>query len=296
MKRDGTGLERLLRWYPRAWRERYGEEFLAMVEDTLDGRHPSLRLRVDVAWGGLRERARGRARTSGRTAVAFLRVAYSPRIDRWWALFTAGWLLASLPVEFGVSLPAATAGRAMAVLDTEAGIAALLAAIVLARCVIALSAFGRFLRLGGWRRIRRRVAWATGVTAAAVGVVAGLVLVPGPMTFAQWNQSPTFFPVLMAAGLLVTAAILLWSRAATTAAGQLDLTPRARTGERVLAVAASAGVLLMMNVSILWLATAQSSVVLLIFALNGIAVVGVTQTLQMRWALRRAGRHRRLGA
>ena len=23
------------RWYPRAWRERYGEEFLAMVEDTL---------------------------------------------------------------------------------------------------------------------------------------------------------------------------------------------------------------------------------------------------------------------
>jgi hypothetical protein len=31
-------LARLLRWYPRAWRERYGEEFLALVEDTLGGR------------------------------------------------------------------------------------------------------------------------------------------------------------------------------------------------------------------------------------------------------------------
>jgi len=31
---------RLLRWYPPAWRERYADEFVAMVEDTLDGRRP----------------------------------------------------------------------------------------------------------------------------------------------------------------------------------------------------------------------------------------------------------------
>ena len=106
MKRDGSGLEKLLRWYPRAWREQYGEEFLAMVEDTLDGRRPTLAIRMDVAWSGLRERARGRRRALGRTAVAFGR-----RIDRWWAFYLTGWVLASLPAEFGVSLPAATAGR-----------------------------------------------------------------------------------------------------------------------------------------------------------------------------------------
>lgn len=115
-----------------------------MVEDTLDGQRPTLRLRVGVAWGGMRERVRGRARICGRTTVTFLRGAFGPRIDRWWMLFVAGWLLASLPAEFGVSLPAATAGRATAVLDAEAGIAGLLAAVVLARCVIALPAFGRF--------------------------------------------------------------------------------------------------------------------------------------------------------
>jgi hypothetical protein len=30
----------LLRWYPRAWRQRYGDEFLALVEDGLDGQRP----------------------------------------------------------------------------------------------------------------------------------------------------------------------------------------------------------------------------------------------------------------
>jgi hypothetical protein len=94
-------------------------------------------------------------------------------------------------------------------------------------------------------------------------------------------------------GLLVTAAIWLWARAAAATTGQLDLSPRARTGERVLTVAASAGVLLMMNVSVLWFAAAQSSVAMLIFALSGIFTVSVTQTLQIRWALRRPGRHAR---
>ena len=52
----------LLRWYPKAWRERYGEEFLALVEDTLGGRRPGWRLRLGVVLAGLRERGRRAAR------------------------------------------------------------------------------------------------------------------------------------------------------------------------------------------------------------------------------------------
>ena len=37
MKPSDPDAAKLLRWYPRPWRERYGEEFLAMVEDNLDG-------------------------------------------------------------------------------------------------------------------------------------------------------------------------------------------------------------------------------------------------------------------
>ena len=43
----------LLRWYPRAWRDRYGEELLALIQDTLDEGHPAWRLRLGVARGGL---------------------------------------------------------------------------------------------------------------------------------------------------------------------------------------------------------------------------------------------------
>jgi hypothetical protein len=287
VKRDGSGLEKLLRWYPRAWRERYGEEFLAMVGDTLDGRRPTLAIRMDVAWNGLRERARGRTRALGRTAVAFGR-----RIGRWWAFYLTGWVLASLPAEFGVSLPAATAGRATAVLDAEAGIAALLAAVVLARCVIALPAFGRFIRAGGWPQIRRPVAYAVGVTAAAVGALAGLILVPSPMTFSEWNQSLTYLPGVLVVALLIAAAIWLWARAAATAAGHLDLPPKARTSERVLTAAASNAVSLMMSFLILWLAAVQSSLPMLIFGLSSIALRGIAGTGQLRGAIR-PGRHRR---
>jgi hypothetical protein len=166
---------------------------------------------------------------------------------------------------------------------------------VLARCVIALPAFGRFMRAGGWPKICSRVAWAAGATAVAVGALIGLILVPGPMTFAQWDQSLTYLPGVVATGLLVTAAIWPWARAAA-AAGHLDLSPRARTGERVLAVAAGSALSMMMNFFILWLAAVQSSAAMLITGLNGVAVISVTQTLQIRWALRRSGRHTRPAA
>ncbi len=42
-------LGRLLRWYPPAWRDRYGDELVALLEDELDGTAPTVRLRVSLA-------------------------------------------------------------------------------------------------------------------------------------------------------------------------------------------------------------------------------------------------------
>lgn len=55
---------RLLRWYPPTWRERYADEFLAMVEDTLD-------------W-----RARDGARAAGGRGPEGMRAARDLRVDR----------------------------------------------------------------------------------------------------------------------------------------------------------------------------------------------------------------------
>ena len=59
-------LERLLRWYPPAWRDRYGDELVALLEDELDGAAPDVRLRLSLAASGIRQRARWSGLVRGR--------------------------------------------------------------------------------------------------------------------------------------------------------------------------------------------------------------------------------------
>ena len=58
MRRRPYDAARLLKWYPASWRARYGDEFVAYVEDTLDGARPKLRFRFSIVLGALRERGR----------------------------------------------------------------------------------------------------------------------------------------------------------------------------------------------------------------------------------------------
>ena len=82
----------LLRWYPRAWRERYGEELLILVQDNLGEGRPAWPLRLSVIWGGLGERGR-QARHAA--AAWFKRPVWS---DRWGTILMAGLVSAFLPV------------------------------------------------------------------------------------------------------------------------------------------------------------------------------------------------------
>jgi hypothetical protein len=104
---------RLLRWYPRAWRERYGEELLALIQDTLDEGRPTWRLRLGVVTGGLRERVHQavRAGTSAakRTATGWLITA------------VAAMILGSLPWDLKAALPVARAWQKTASFDLLVG-------------------------------------------------------------------------------------------------------------------------------------------------------------------------------
>ena len=171
MKPSHPDTTKLLCWYPRAWRERYGEEFLAMVEDSLDGRGPGWRLRLSVARAGLRERGH-RVRLAGQRAAP---PVLSALTGRWWTFFVAGYVFAILPYEFKAPSGATQGWRVTAALAALAAVAVLGGVAVLVSGLLALPAFGRFLRAGGWRQIRRRVAWAAGATLAAGGGLAALV-------------------------------------------------------------------------------------------------------------------------
>ena len=163
---------RLLRWYPRTWRERYGEELLALIQDTLDEGRPTWRLRLSVIWGGLRERGH----QAGRAVRAAAKLAVRPDLS---AMLVAGTIIALLPENLSESPPPARGWQATAAFDAVLAAVALTGAVVLASGLAALPALVRFLRAGGWPKIRRRVAWAAGATVAAGGGLACLALVVG---------------------------------------------------------------------------------------------------------------------
>jgi hypothetical protein len=56
VKRRPYDATRLLKWYPPAWRARYGDEFVAFVDDTLAGERPTAGFVFSIALGAVRER------------------------------------------------------------------------------------------------------------------------------------------------------------------------------------------------------------------------------------------------
>jgi hypothetical protein len=51
-------VSRILRWYPAAWRRRYGQELIAMLEDTYGNDNVPPRARIALFRSGLIERLR----------------------------------------------------------------------------------------------------------------------------------------------------------------------------------------------------------------------------------------------
>jgi hypothetical protein len=273
VKPADAAARKLLRWYPRAWRERYGEEFLAMVEDSLDGRRPGLRLRLSVARAGLRERGHQVRLAGQRTAVRAGRgLGGMPGLGM---AFLVASILASLPLDLKRTPPASRVWQADAARYVLAGLVVVTVAIIAAGGLAALPAFVRFLRTGGWPKIRRRVAWAAGATIAAAGGLAGLVIFVRSHTYAQVNVSWAYICGQPLALLAVMVALGLWVRAAKATARRLDLTPRIRAVEKTLGVVTGLGVVLVAGVRLIWIASIESSLFSLLLGTALIAVLVV---------------------
>ena len=245
---------RLLRWYPRAWRERYGEELLALIQDTLDEGRPTWRLRLGVVRGGLRERAH-----QARQAVGAA-IKRPSGLDLWAKMLAAGTIVAILPQNLSESPPPARGWQAVAAFDALLAAVALTGAVVVASGLAALPALVRFLRADGWPKIRRRVVWAAGATVVAGGALAGLVLAAGSRSPAQVNVSYAYLAGFLTTGLAITAAIGLWAIAAAAMARHLTLDPRLRAVQLVLVAVTPAAVTVVLATLNLWWSATQSPV------------------------------------
>jgi hypothetical protein len=277
---------RLLRWYPRAWRERYGEELLALIQDTLDEGRPTWRLRLGVAWGGLRERGH-QAGQAGKAAVKRMAVySWSP------VILIVGSAVVNIPWILKTPLPPARAWQATAALDALAGTLAFTSVCVLAGALVAIPAFAAFLREGGWPKIRRRVAWAAGATLAAGGGLVGLTLGLSSMSFAQMNRSLAYFIGVVATALALVVALGLWASAARATAKHLKLAPGARATQLLLAAVTVIASFTIVSANAIWLAAAQSSLVWLVVGVANLALVGAVAPRTIGRALRKGRRLR----
>jgi hypothetical protein len=95
---------RLLRWYPQAWRRRYGEEFVELLIADIEERPRSPRRTLDVARQGLA------ARFAPRPALAALVLVA--------ALSLCAWILATLVTAPG-DWAALRCGRACTPIEVE---------------------------------------------------------------------------------------------------------------------------------------------------------------------------------
>jgi hypothetical protein len=261
-----------------------------MVEDGLDGEPVTWRLAVSVARAGLRER--GRALVFGRAPARRLRRIGSV-INRWWPGFIAASVLALFPVELKQPPPPGRAWQATAALDVLIAITALAGLVVLAGGLVAVPAFWRFVRASGWAAIRRRVAWAAGATAVAGGALAGFGLGVRSQTWARLNASWSFFLWEVATMLALMVALGLWRSAATATARQLDLSPTGRIAGARLGALTSTAASVMLATDVIVFAALQSSVLLLVVGVSGLAAAALRGRMAMRRAVARARRPRR---
>jgi len=275
---------RLLRWYPPAWRERYGGELLALIQDTVDEGRPTWRLRLSVVRGGLRERVHQAVRAG--TAAA-------KRASTGWLMtVVAGLILGSLPWNIKAPLPPARAWQATAALGALAGVVAFTGVCVLAGGLAAAPAFIAFLRERGWPKIRRRVAWAAGATVAAGGGLAGLFLGQRSMSSAQLSHSWAYGIGVVATSLALVAALGLWASAATATAKHLKLGTRARAAQPLLAAVTLTAAFAIVPANLIWLAAIQSSLAWLVVGVANLALLGVVTPRRIGQAVRQGRRLR----
>ena len=231
-------VRRLLRWYPSIWRARYGDEFLAFLEDRLEGSPLTFRLRLSIAFAGVRERCYSSGMVGARSAPVTQRRTGSLMVLVAWSIMTVGGAaLAKMAEHFRVALPKPSRAIATFTYDTTAVAGAVGTFLVLAGVMVALPGFVQFLGQKGWSQVRRTL---------VRSAIATLVLLVATTSMATWAHhlntaqrngadalySGAFFTFVV----LVVLTIALWTRASIAVATRIDFTPRQLRWESYLAL------------------------------------------------------------
>lgn len=252
----GDDLSRLLRWYPRAWRERYGEELVLYMEDQFGAEKPPLGARLSLAAGGIRERAR-RSGLAGDSAPPPDRVRAGTLLVLvgWTAIVIAGSSFAKLSEHFDSVLPHdAGAHRspdlAYTIVQTVAAVAGIM---VMAGVALAVPAFVRYLRAGGWRSIRGHVLRAAAGTVLTAGLTVAVIVWAGHLSSHQRNGGvPAYGALFLIWAVFLGVSLALWTVVAVAAARQVTFSRFVLAAEAGLAVAVTSAMVWILAATSWW--------------------------------------------
>ncbi|MGZ4380456.1 MAG: hypothetical protein ACXVZ2_01590 [Gaiellaceae bacterium] len=279
--------ERLLLFYPRRWRERYGQELLAVVEAASAGGRVPLRVRLDVIRAGLSQRLRSSG-LIGDEVPPEARSKAGLGLVLWaWALFVlAGTCLQKLSEHWRLVTP--NAGRAVpaAAFDGVVVAAAIGSAFVVLGVALVARPLLAFLRSGGWRRARPAVLLSVLAAAALVAVVAWA----HHLTVAQRNGGDRLYEgafLLLAA--CAVASLVAWTHLGATTATRLSLVPGTLRLEAYIAAVVTWTMAAMTGATTIWWASVPGAaapgsemivVALAMLLATGLAGAGTARALR----------------
>ena len=251
-----------LRWYPRSWRVRYGDELVALLDDEYDGRPPAL-TRLGLVTGGLRQRARQSGLTGDSASPADgVRAGALLVLAAWTAFAIAGAGFAKFSEHFDEALPHRAAAHqvpdiAFTVLQAVAGVAGVL---VIVGALLAAPAFVRYLRADGWTSVRGHCRWALACTAVTGAATVPVLLWAHHLTPDQRNGGlPWYGVVFLIWAALAILTLTSWAVVAVAAARRVELPAAVLTAEAALAGAVAVAMVAMVGATVVWWAAMAHS-------------------------------------
>lgn len=249
----GRAREGLLRWYPMAWRARYGEELIALVEDQVGDARVPMRLRVSLAVAGVRERAYQAGIVGEATPEVRRRSGSLMVLVAWAAMTVAGAVVAKTSEHFAAAMTPASRAGAQRAYDVVAGAGVAGMVLVLIGALVVLPSLARAVSHGAWRHLRRAVV----VAGVAWGVTAATTFSASAWghhlrVAARNGADPRYTALAVILGLLVVVSITASCVAVVKVVTTIELSPRVLRAESVLAAGVAVSALAVTSGTFAW--------------------------------------------
>jgi hypothetical protein len=246
--------DRALRWYPRDWRNRYGEELAALLEDTHPGGPVPIGTRLALMRAGTVERLHGVRRACfGPGSLDGVRSGSLLVLCAWGAFVVAGAGFAKFAEHWDAATPPGdrpAPAAAYAAVQWSSFVGAI---VVVAAAALCLPALVRLIRGGAWPGIRRPVRRAGLVTAVTVVGGVGVTVWAHHLSGGGRHGGAWAFQLVGSVWvLMICVSIGLGAAAAVSVVRQLDLGPRALRLQGALALVMTVVMTVILGGTIAW--------------------------------------------